>query len=183
MLNKVEFHLAISGQSGCGNSSVSRLIAERLGLKCINYTFRSIAKEDGISFEEVCKRAERTNDDDFRVDRTQLRMAKEGPSVLGSRLAIWLLTEADLKIYLTASPEIRAGRILQREGGTLKQKMEETIARDVRDHSRYLKLYNIDNTDYSMADIVIKTDKLNVDQVVKILETAARAVAADRLSS
>ncbi len=176
MLNNEQFHLAISGQSGCGNSTVSRIVADRLDLKHINYTFRSIAKEDGLSFQAVCERAELSDDDDLRVDRTQVDMAGKGSSVLGSRLAIWMLKEADLKIYLTASLEVRARRILQREGSTLSQKTAETQARDERDHCRYKKLYDIDNTDYSNADLVINTNRFNVDQVVSIIETAAKLV-------
>ncbi len=176
MLNDAQFHLAISGQSGCGNSTVSRIIADRLELRHINYTFRNIAKEDGLSFQEVCERAELSDDDDFRVDRTQVDMAGRGSSVLGSRLAVWMLKDADLKIYLTASLEVRAQRIQQREGGSLRQKTAETQARDERDHGRYKKLYDIDNTDYSSADLVINTNRLNVAQVAAIIETAAKLV-------
>ena len=56
MLNDVK--IAISGKSGCGNSTVSGLVAKRLGLELINYTFKSIAEEMNISFAEVCRRAE-----------------------------------------------------------------------------------------------------------------------------
>ncbi len=52
--------------------------------------------------------------------------------VLGSRLAIWVLKEADLKVYLTASSEVRARRIQVREGGSLEQRLDETMRRDAR---------------------------------------------------
>ena len=46
--------IAISGKSGCGNSSVSRIVAERLGLKLINYTFHDIA--EGRGFKKIKRR-------------------------------------------------------------------------------------------------------------------------------
>jgi CMP/dCMP kinase len=171
-------HIAISGRSGCGNTTVSSLLAERLGLKFVNYTFRSIAEEDGIPFEKVCRRAETSDDDDLRVDRTQVELARKESSVLGSRLAVWMLEEADLKVFLSGSPKTRASRILKREGGTLEEQMAATEARDKRDHDRYARLYGIDNYDYSIADIVVNTDRLDADQVTDIIEAAARTVIA-----
>lgn len=173
MSNKTGLHIAISGRSGCGNTTVSQLLAERLNLKLVNYTFRSVAREDGISFDDVCRRAETGDEDDLRVDKTQVIMAREEPSVLGSRLAIWMLEEADLKVFLTGSPETRAARIHSREGGSLEEQMAATNLRDKRDHDRYKRLYGIDNNDFSIADLTINTDRLDATQVADIIEAAA----------
>ena len=170
-------HIAISGRSGCGKTTVSRLLARRLGVEMINYTFRSVAREDGISFEEVCRKAEENDDMDRRVDRTQVEMARKAPgAVLGSRLAIWMLRDADLKVYLKGSPEVRAGRILEREGGSLEKKMADTAARDARDHARYRALYGIDNDDTSVADLVINTDHWEAAQIVDMIEAAVKGL-------
>ena len=53
-----EVRIAVSGKSGCGNTTVSRLLAERLGVRLINYTFHDMAKERGIPFEQLCLLAE-----------------------------------------------------------------------------------------------------------------------------
>lgn len=177
-LGRDEIRIAISGKSGCGNTTVSRLLAERLGLNFVNYTFRSIAEEDGLSFEEVCRRAERSDDDDLRVDRVQVELARKEPCVLGSRLAVWMLKEADLKVFLSGSLEIRAGRITKREGGSLEEQLAVTKARDKRDHDRYARLYQIDNDDFSLVDLVVNTNRLDADQVTDIIEAAARSVMA-----
>ncbi len=177
MLNKKPFRIAISGRSGCGNSSVSTILSERLNLKLVNYTFHNIAEDRGIDFKELCRMAEDDPQWDYFVDENQVKLAMEGSSVLGSRLAIWMLKEADLKVFLTASPETRAGRIHEREGGVFEQRMVETHARDERDHARYKRLYEIDNDDYGFADLVINTDRLNQHQVADIIESAARVIA------
>lgn len=174
MSNRPNIHIAISGKSGCGNTTVSRMLADRLNLNFINYTFRSIAEEDGVSFEEVTLQAEKSYDYDLRVDRKQIELARKAPSVLGSRLAIWILTDADLKVYLTGSPVNRARRILKREGGVLSDQMSVTAARDKRDHERYMKIYGIDNNDFTLADLIINTNRLDAEQVAAIIEAAAR---------
>ena len=40
-----DLRIAISGKSGCGNTTVSGLLAQKLGIKLINYTFRQLAEE------------------------------------------------------------------------------------------------------------------------------------------
>ena len=151
--------IAISGKSGCGNSSVSRLVAKRLGLRLINYTFRTMAQERGISFADFSMLAERDTSYDLFLDKKQIEMASEGDCVLGSRLAIWLLKDANLRVYLTASIRIRAERIGRREGKSVDQALAETVDRDRRDRERYLKLYGIDNNEYAFADLVIDTEQ------------------------
>ena len=97
---------------------------------------------------------------DQYVDNHQVELALAENCVLGSRLAIWMLKEADLKVYLTASPEERARRIQKREGGTLEQRMRETCERDAHDSARYKRLYGIDNSDTGVADLVIDTSRI-----------------------
>ena len=150
-----DIRIAISGKSGCGNSTVSALVAEQLGLVLVNYTFKSVAVELGISFAEVCRRAEKDTGYDRRVDKRQVEMAEANPCVLGSRLAVWLLKNADLRVYLEAEPVTRARRIQKREGGDLDEIFEKTVERDRRDRARYLNLYNIDIDAYNFVDLII----------------------------
>jgi cytidylate kinase len=162
-----ELRVAISGKSGCGNSTVSRLVAERLDLRLINYTFRNIAADMGITFEEVCRRAEEDYSFDRELDRKQVEMAMEGSCVLGSRLAVWMLKEADMKVYLFASPPIRAERIRKREGGRFEEVFREMEERDARDSKRYKKIYGIDNDSYDFVDLIVDTDSLSPEEIAE----------------
>lgn len=158
--------IAISGKSGCGNTTVSRLVSEALGYEMINFTFRTLADETGKDFWEVCRLAEVDDSYDLEVDRRQVEMALATENcVLGSRLAIWMLKEADLKVYLDATIEERARRIAEREGGTVAEQMKKTLERDANDTARYKRLYEIDNSDTSIADLVIDTTVLSAEAV------------------
>jgi cytidylate kinase len=168
--------IAISGKSGCGNTTISRMVAERLDLTFINFTFRSLAAEHGIGLAEVLARAARDDFWDREVDGRQAALAREAKGcVLGSRLAIWMLPEADLKVYLKARPETRARRIVTREGGSLEAVAAFTTERDRQDSERYLRIYRIDNDDYAFADIVIETDSMTPDEITAAIVKAARA--------
>lgn len=162
--------VAISGKSGCGNTTVSSIVAQRMGYPLVNYTFRMMAKERNIDFWELCNLAEIDDSIDRELDRVQVEMALEHENcILGSRLAIWVLKQADLKIFLDASLEERARRIHLREGGDYQQKLKETKLRDENDTARYKRLYNIDNNDTSIADLVIDTNELEATEVASII--------------
>jgi cytidylate kinase len=166
--------IAISGKSGCGNTSVSRLVSEKLDLTFINFTFRSLAAERGLNLNEVLELAAKDDEWDKEVDRRQVDMAQKADGcVLGSRLAIWMLKEADLKVYLRASPEVRARRIVRREGGGLEEVAAFTRERDQRDRERYLRIYGIDNDDYSFAGLVIDTDDRGIEEIASVIMDAA----------
>lgn len=169
--------VAISGRSGCGNSTVSKLVAKKLGVRMINYTFRTLAEEQGVSFAEMRRLAEEDDKWDKLVDERQREMALEGSCVLGSRLAVWVLkAEADLKVFLDASEEERARRIQKREGGTFEEKLKETRLRDHNDHQRYLKLYGIDNNDYRFCDLIIDTERHTPEEIARMIAESARAL-------
>lgn len=162
--------VAISGKSGCGNTTVSTLVADRMNYPIINFTFRSLAKEKGIEFWQFCNMAETDDEIDKELDNRQVEMALAVENcVLGSRLAIWMLETADLKIYLSASMEERAMRIHKREGGSFKQRLKETKSRDEKDAARYKRIYDIDNTDSSVADLVIHTDNMEPIEVADLI--------------
>lgn len=167
--------IAISGKSGCGNSTVSRMVADRLGLRLVNYTFRALAAERGMSFEEVRRQAEHDTSLDVYLDKRQVELARNGDCVLGSRLAVWLLEDADLKVYLTAPLSVRAARIQRREGGSFQEVLRKTRARDERDRNRYLQLYGIDNNDFEFVDLVIDTQHIQPEEVAERIVSAARS--------
>ena len=162
-----ELQIAISGKSGCGNTTTSRLVAARLGLRVVNYTFKDLARDRGVSFDEICRLAETDPQYDRTIDNMQIELAEKGDCVLGSRLAIWLLRQAAVTVYLYASLEVRAGRIAHREGWTLEKAMIHTETRDKRDHDRYLRLYGYDVDTFDFADFVLNVETLNQDEVAR----------------
>ncbi len=164
-----EVRVAISGKSGCGNTTVSTLLSQKLGIKLINFTFRQLAAEKGLTLAQVIENAKTDDSYDITVDTRQVELARKESCVLGSRLAIWMLKEADLKVYLGASDETRAERILKREGGDFEKIKSFTAMRDAEDSKRYAKLYGIDNNDFSFVDICIDTANYTPEQITGLI--------------
>ncbi|HIV99315.1 MAG TPA: AAA family ATPase [Candidatus Ornithospirochaeta avicola] len=170
--------IAISSKSGCGNTSVTKALSSQLGYKMINFTFRQMAEERNMDFVSFCALAEGDDNIDIELDSRQVKMAEsEENCVLGSRLAIWMLKNADLKVYLRAQSKTRAMRIQKREGGSFEDKFRETEERDKRDSARYMRIYGIDNNrPESVADIIIDTDNKSVDEIVRIICDEVRQI-------
>ena len=70
-----ELRVAISGKSGCGNTTVSGLLSEKLGIKLINYTFRQLAEEKGMTLAQVIEAAKNDDSYDKYVDKHQVELA------------------------------------------------------------------------------------------------------------
>jgi len=164
--------VAISGKSGCGNTTVSKRVAQILGCEFINYTFRKLAEEEGKSLAEILALAEEDSSWDRLLDSRQVELAQKQDCVIGSRLAMWLLPNASLRVYLKASPNVRVDRIHAREGGSRDEIAAFTAQRDIRDHRRYKETYGIDTDDVSGANLVIDTERWNAEQIARIIADA-----------
>lgn len=149
--------IAISCYSGSGATTAVNLISEKTGLKPINYTLRNLANDLGIDFDEIHSKAETTPYYDYLLDSKLIELTKTDDWIMASRLAIWLASDADKKIWLECPVEERARRIAQREGWTFEKALEHTKARDEKNRLRYLKLYDIDVTSHDFVDCVIST--------------------------
>lgn len=165
--------IAISGLSGCGNTSVSSALAKMLGIPCINYTLRNLAQDEGIAFAEMRMLAEQDDTWDLLLDEKQIAFSKHQSCVVGSRLAIWKIPYPSLKVYLEVDERIRATRIQKREQGDIALIQKKTNDRDMDDYKRYKRLYTIDVKQYkTQADIIINANTLGIAEVVDYIMKA-----------
>lgn len=168
--------IAISGHSGCGNSTATRNVGQALNLNIVNYTFRDLAGELGMSFEELHAQAPTNALFDYLTDLKLIRAALSDRIVVGTRLAAWLM-DADLRIWLHAPLEDRAGRINKRESekhSGYEAVLYKTLKRDQQNRKRYLQLYGIDINDHSDFDVTINTALLTAEQVSGLIVAAAQ---------
>jgi CMP/dCMP kinase len=175
--------IAISSHSGCGNTTATETVGRTLGLRVVNYTFRDLANDLGVPFEEIHQKAADTRVYDFLTDLNLIRSSLPPRVIVGSRLAAWLV-DADLRIWLHASLEARASRIYQREPekhSSYEAVLYHTLRRDEQNRKRYLELYGIDINDRSDFDISINTEMLTAEQVSSLIVAAARWASQNQL--
>jgi cytidylate kinase len=175
--------IAISSHSGCGNTTATNNVGTTLNLEVVNYTFRDLAQDLDLPFEEVQQQAAQSRIYDFLTDLNLMRASLRPRVVVGSRLAGWLV-DADLRVWLHAPLEARAKRIFQREPDKhagYESVLYRTLQRDEQNRKRYLEVYGIDINDRSDFDIIINTEKLTAEQVSSLIVAAARWASQNQL--
>jgi CMP/dCMP kinase len=175
--------IAVSGLSGCGNTTATHNVGETLDLQVVNYTFRDLATDLELPFEDIQAEAEQSRVFDYLTDLQLIRASLQPKVIVGSRLAAWLV-DADLRVWLQAPLETRAKRIFRREPErypSYEAVLYRTLQRDEQNRKRYLQLYGIDINDRSDFDIIINTEKLTAEQVSSLIVAAARWASQNQL--
>tara|TARA_Y100000310_G_scaffold337750_1_gene425643 strand:+ start:163 stop:726 length:564 start_codon:yes stop_codon:yes gene_type:complete len=167
--------LTISGKGGSGKSTVAKKIALKLGLKhfSIGDLMREMAKERGISLLELGKIAEKDKSIDKELDEKQIKLGIEKKNfIIDGRLTAYFIPQADVKIFLDATDNVRAERIWgakrKSEGNlTLRQTVENLKKRERSERKRYKDYYKVDYSDPKLYDLIINTSEITVGEVVK----------------
>jgi len=173
--------ITICGALGSGKSSTAKKVAEILGFKHFSSGdfFRQVGLELGLSVTETNIRAETDPKIDEMTDQKLRDMRNADKVVIDSRTAYHWIPES-FKIYLDLPPEIAKNRILnsikenalraQSEQVTTSEEVFEKITKRFEsEQKRYWDLYKINNKDMSQFDLVIDTNKNNLEQVVDII--------------
>lgn len=175
--------ITITGTLGSGKSSTADKVAERLGYKRFSAgdLTRKVALEMHMSLDELSAKQKTDPSVDKRVD-DELRKAGElEKSVIDARMAFHFIPNS-FKVYLELPPETAKDRILQniKENPLRKQSesseseeeiYEKIVKRLESEKKRYKDLYGVDHTDKSNFDLVIDTNKNNLEEVVNIILT------------
>jgi cytidylate kinase len=169
--------ITISGLPGSGTTTLSRLVAEQLGLERVpgGEVFRLMAAEAGMSLADFGIHAQSHPEIDRELDRRLEERASEGGCVVESRLAGWLAHRADLpsvRVWVDCADEIRAERVAVRDGTTPAQALVDNEERAAVEHRRYLTVYDIDLRDRSIYQLVLDSSRDTPDAL------AARITAA-----
>lgn len=172
--------ITISGQPGTGKTTLCGKLSEALGLKSMVFgqVFRQLAAEKGMTLVELGALAEKDPSIDADIDAKIVETARNSPDIiLESRLSAYMLTRNGipaLRVYLTASPEVRFARIGFREDKEIQRALEETAAREASEAKRYKMYYDIDISDRSVYDLIVDTDNLTPDEVLQKILDAVR---------
>ncbi len=166
--------ICISGLSGSGKNSVGSLVAQKLGFRLVNPTFKTIAKRQKMDLMAFHKKAEADHGIDKNFDAALIKEASGGSCVVTTWLGPWMIRDADIRVWLYAPSSARASRVAGRDGMPLQGAQKHISERDESNRLRYLEIYKIDIYDHSGFDLVINTEKFLPAQSAEIICAAAR---------
>ena len=164
--------ITVSGPAGSGKTTYAKKLAHHFGLQYLSAgaIFRQIAKEKGVTLEELSEYCELDYEVDRKIDEQIKVKAARGNVVADGRLTGFMLRDiSDLKVYVTASPQTRISRIMQRDGVSERYAKEETLTRDQSERKRFNTIYHINIDDLSIYDIVLNTEKWFEAALIQLL--------------
>lgn len=152
--------VTVGGLPGTGTSTLCRLLQDQLTLPYtyVGAMFREDAKARGLSLAEFSALSQKDPSIDERLDDRQLHVLRKGGLVLEGRLAGWLANRHKLpaiKVWLHCEEATRLRRLVDRDGGTLKEQADLTWAREQSEADRYRRYYGVDLKDTSFYDVVL----------------------------
>ncbi|MEJ2126142.1 MAG: cytidylate kinase family protein [Candidatus Bathyarchaeota archaeon] len=171
--------ICVSGMTGSGKSTVARKLSEKYGLNYFSggNAMRILAKEEGYhsdvngwweSAEGLDFLQKRKDDPTFdkKIDEKLLELAEEGNVVLDSWTVPWLLKDKGFKIWLEASPAVRATRVVKRDGMSPEEALKALTEKDAKTRQIYKNLYGFDlGHDLTPFNLVLSTDDLDPDDI------------------
>lgn len=166
--------IVINGDLGSGKSTVSVLLAERLGIRRISVgdLYRAMAAERGMTALQLNVHAELDEQIDGYVDRLQADIAASGQQlIVDSRLA-WHFFTGAVKVHLLTEPTVAARRVLGRPADTVESyaSVEEALTRlagrSESERTRFLTRYGVDKARLRNYDLVCDTTTATPEAIV-----------------
>jgi len=172
--------ICVCGMTGCGKSTVARRLAEKYGFEYFSggNALKALALEAGYkpaetgwweTVEGMNFLQQRMDDPTFdkKVDEKLLELAKQGNVIFDSWTMPWLLKEG-FKVWLEASPRVRARRVAGRDGIGVEKALKVLKEKDKRTQAIYKGLYGFDlGNDFSPFNLILDTDELDVNEVFR----------------
>ncbi|HAS80737.1 MAG: Cytidylate kinase [Candidatus Nomurabacteria bacterium GW2011_GWE1_32_28] len=173
--------ITICGSLGSGKSSTAKKVAEILEFKHFSSGdfFRQAGIDLGLSVTELNIKAETDPQIDVMVDEKLRQLNHSEKIVIDSRTAYHWIPES-FKVYLDLSTDIAKERILNsikenklrkqsEQVNTSEELLKKMTERFESEQKRYWDLYKINNTDKKQFDLIIDTNKNNLEEVVNIV--------------
>jgi cytidylate kinase len=168
--------ITVSGLPGSGTTSLSRYLAEHHGYTMISAgeVFRQLAVEHNLELAEFGRLAEQDESYDKMIDARQKEIAaRQDNIIVEGRLSGWMVSDADLKVWLFAPIGCRIKRIISRDHvADEKAAAAITIERERCEAGRYRSYYDIDINDLSIYQLVLNSEHWGVAELGAIVDTA-----------
>jgi predicted cytidylate kinase len=172
--------IVVNGDLGSGKSTVSSLLAQRLGIRRISVgdLYREMARQRGVTALQLNLHAELDDKIDHYVDRLQSDIAMSGERlVMDSRLA-WFFFRDALKVHLITDPSVAAYRVLGRPESSVEsyasaaEAREQLAERSESERVRFIERYGADKTRLRNYDLVCDSTRATPEDIVAhIVET------------
>lgn len=164
----------MGGPPGSGTSTICRLLEKELEIQYIyaGQIFRDKARSLGLTLSEFGALCEKDPNYDKQLDTEMMELARKGDVLIEGRMSGPLCAMNSIpsfRIYMDADVKVRAGRVLERDGGDLEKVVQQMNEREKSEAQRYVDYYNIDPREAKWYDLIIDSTDLTPDEELKII--------------
>lgn len=170
--------VTVGGLAGTGSSTLSRVLAARLGLdyEYAGGIFREEAARRGLTVEEFNALCEADPAVDRSLDDRQLDLLRAGGLLLEGRMAGWLAARHDLDhvltVWVVCDDEERFRRLRGRDGGEQEEVRARTLAREASEQDRFRRFHGADILDLDLYDLVLDSTSRSPEDLARDVEAA-----------
>lgn len=175
--------IVISGQPGCGSTTTGKLLSDGLGIEffSVGTYYKKLAEEKTktkvkwksptiVSTDYLSTKEGSDKKLHNKIDAMQIKLSKKGNIIIESKLGIHMLPEADFKVWLKASKEVRAKRYAERDNMDIDKARKEIERKDMTERSKFKDIYGFDSFSLEKkADLVIDTSNKKREEIVEII--------------
>jgi cytidylate kinase len=170
--------ICISGLSCSGKTSLGDALSKDLNIMHITKhgtsTYKKV-KEDTENQKEsevgIIQTADRTYADSF--DKEIVKLAEGNNCVVTTWLGPWLIKDATIRVWLSASFEERVRRYANLNKTSIENAKAFIKKKDELSINAFNDIYNIDVKNHSFFDMMINTERLNIKESVAIISMLA----------
>lgn len=181
-------HITITGRTGSGKTTISKLIKDELGYE--RYSTgeyqREIALKMGVNMVEMNEIMNDNLSYDHLIDSTVERVSRERADdniIFDSRMA-WHFAVKSFKIFISIDPDVAGERVFadprsEEPYKSAREATEQLVLRSDTENLRFRTIYGVDNYDYANYDLILDTTYSAIDDYIPIIKQALDAYTAD----
>ncbi len=157
--------ITITGLPGTNTRKVSKLLALHLGVRYMpREEITKLISREGISKEKMYE--EQTAE---KIKQLVLREAKKDHVIIDFPLATWLLSEAELKVFIQSPEKSRALQLTKEKKIPMIVAKKELEEKEEEERKIFLNSLGINIYDLKSFDLVINSSKLNEEAIVSVI--------------
>lgn len=162
--------ICLSGLPGTNTADISKLLALQLGIKYLpkDTIIKKISKLSKKALQEV---EQEVASEEFveMLRELLLSEAKKDHVIIDWPLACWVMSEAELKVFLYSAPKQRAEKVIKKEKVPLSDARQKISEEEQKLRQNMFKLLGINIYDVKNFDLAVNVDKVGMEGTASVI--------------